>query len=80
MDQLPDYMRICFLVLYNTVNEMALDVLKEQGLHIIKYLTKAVLFYHSLVVITFKLINFVSSSINMYIMHCIIDDLPLQFL
>ena len=31
MKQLPDYMKICFLVLYNTVNEMAYDILKEQG-------------------------------------------------
>ena len=35
MDQLPNYMKICFLVLYNSVNEMAFDPLKEQGLHII---------------------------------------------
>ncbi|KAE8723056.1 Myrcene synthase [Hibiscus syriacus] len=31
MKQLPDYMKICFLALYNTVNEMAYDILKEQG-------------------------------------------------
>ncbi|KAK9993981.1 hypothetical protein SO802_023684 [Lithocarpus litseifolius] len=41
MDQLPDYMKICFLVLYNFVNEMAFDPLKEQGFHIIRYLKKA---------------------------------------
>ncbi|KAH7516288.1 hypothetical protein FEM48_Zijuj10G0119400 [Ziziphus jujuba var. spinosa] len=40
MDQLPDYMKICFLALHNSVNEMAFDALKEQGLHIIKYLKK----------------------------------------
>ena len=43
MDQLPDYMKICFLILYNFVNEMAFDPLKEQGFHIIRYLKKAVL-------------------------------------
>ncbi|KAF5741462.1 terpene synthase [Tripterygium wilfordii] len=38
---LPDYMRLCFLALYNTINEMAYDTLKEQGENIIPYLTKA---------------------------------------
>lgn len=42
MDQLPDYMRLCFLALHNSINEMAFDVLKQQELHIIKYLKKAV--------------------------------------
>uniref|UniRef100_A0A7N2MHK7 Uncharacterized protein n=1 Tax=Quercus lobata TaxID=97700 RepID=A0A7N2MHK7_QUELO len=41
MDRLPDYMKICFLILYNFVNEMAFDPLKEQGFHIIRYLKKA---------------------------------------
>ncbi|KAA8536400.1 hypothetical protein F0562_028878 [Nyssa sinensis] len=39
MDQLPDYMKICFLALYNSINEMAYDALK-QGSHIISYLKK----------------------------------------
>ncbi|KAH7532985.1 hypothetical protein FEM48_Zijuj04G0081500 [Ziziphus jujuba var. spinosa] len=38
---LPDYMKLCFLALYNTVNEMVYDILKEQGLNILPYLTKA---------------------------------------
>ncbi|GMN30025.1 hypothetical protein TIFTF001_047980 [Ficus carica] len=42
MDQLPDYMKICFLATYNAVNEMGYDVLKEQGLLIIKYLKNLV--------------------------------------
>ena len=42
MDQLPDYMKICFLALHNSVNEMALDTVKEQRFHIIEYLKKAV--------------------------------------
>ncbi|KAL2547856.1 Tricyclene synthase [Forsythia ovata] len=37
---LPDYMKICFLALYNTVNNMAYDVLKEQGHVILPQLTK----------------------------------------
>ncbi|KAH7569045.1 hypothetical protein JRO89_XS06G0093900 [Xanthoceras sorbifolium] len=32
MKQLPDYMKICFLALFNSVNEMAYNILKEQGL------------------------------------------------
>ncbi|KAK8673791.1 hypothetical protein V6N13_112103 [Hibiscus sabdariffa] len=31
MEQLPDYMKICFFALYNAVNEMAYDILKDQG-------------------------------------------------
>ncbi|KAL2328320.1 hypothetical protein Fmac_021747 [Flemingia macrophylla] len=38
---LPDYMKICFLALYNTVNEFAYYALKEQGQDILPYLTKA---------------------------------------
>ena len=45
MDQLPEYMKICFLALYNSTNEMAYDLLKEQGSHIIAYLRKAVMFW-----------------------------------
>ncbi|KAK8475934.1 hypothetical protein V6N12_000047 [Hibiscus sabdariffa] len=41
MKQLPDYMKICFLALYNTVNEMAYDILKEQGHDITSNLKKA---------------------------------------
>lgn len=39
---LPDYMKLCFLALFNTVNEMAYDHLKEQGEDAIPCLTKAV--------------------------------------
>ncbi|GMY06370.1 myrcene synthase, chloroplastic-like, partial [Fagus crenata] len=41
MDQLPDYMKICFLALHNSINEMAFDTLKEQGFHNVRYLKKA---------------------------------------
>nr|WBW04452.1 terpene synthase [Ficus pandurata] len=41
VDQLPDYMKMCFLALHNSINDMAFTVLKEQGLHIVKYLKKA---------------------------------------
>ncbi|OIW05927.1 hypothetical protein TanjilG_07203 [Lupinus angustifolius] len=38
---LPDYMKICFLALYNTINELAYDTLKDKGQFILPYLTKA---------------------------------------
>ncbi|KAG8482111.1 hypothetical protein CXB51_027083 [Gossypium anomalum] len=41
MKQLPDYMEICFLALYNTVNEMAYNILKEQGHDVVSNLKKA---------------------------------------
>nr|UNA06917.1 terpene synthase 2 [Jasminum sambac] len=41
IDQLPEYMQICFLALYNFVHEVAYEVLKEKGLMIIPYLRKA---------------------------------------
>ncbi|KAI5658391.1 hypothetical protein M9H77_27184 [Catharanthus roseus] len=41
IDQLPDYMKICYFALYNAVNEMAYEALKEQGDNIIPYLSKA---------------------------------------
>ncbi|XWS12766.1 hypothetical protein CRYUN_Cryun37aG0118500 [Craigia yunnanensis] len=39
--QLPDYMKICFLALDNTVNEMAYDILKEQGHDVVLNLKNA---------------------------------------
>ncbi|CAL5431449.1 unnamed protein product [Camellia sinensis] len=36
-EQLPDYMKICFLGLFNTINEMAYVTLKENGVHILPY-------------------------------------------
>lgn len=45
MKQLPDYMKICFLALYNTVNEMAYNILKEQGHDVVPNLKKAVTYY-----------------------------------
>ncbi|XP_057488927.1 (-)-alpha-terpineol synthase-like isoform X4 [Actinidia eriantha] len=40
MEYLPAYMKICFLALFNSINEMGYDTLKEQGVHIIPYLQK----------------------------------------
>ncbi|CAI8616074.1 unnamed protein product [Vicia faba] len=38
---LPEYMKIFFLALYNTVNELAYNALKENGHDILPYLVKA---------------------------------------
>ncbi|XP_077243405.1 alpha-terpineol synthase, chloroplastic-like [Tasmannia lanceolata] len=40
IEQLPDYMKICFLAVFNTVNEIAYDTLKENEWDIIPYLKK----------------------------------------
>nr|QWD59173.1 terpene synthase 4 [Aconitum carmichaelii] len=40
VDQLPEYMKLCFFALYNTINEFAYDVLKTQGLNVLPYLKK----------------------------------------
>lgn len=39
---MPEYMKVCFLALYNTINEMAYEALKDQGQNILPHLTKAV--------------------------------------
>ncbi|KAK2987985.1 hypothetical protein RJ640_011248 [Escallonia rubra] len=39
VEHLPHYMKFCFLALYNTVNEMAYDTLKEQGVYSLPILT-----------------------------------------
>ncbi|KAF4398887.1 hypothetical protein G4B88_023481 [Cannabis sativa] len=42
MDGLPEYMKTCFLALYNFINDLPFDVLKgEEGLHVIKFLQKS---------------------------------------
>ncbi|XP_021274843.1 terpene synthase 10-like [Herrania umbratica] len=40
MELLPEYMKICFLALYNSINEMAFDTIKEQGFDSIPFLRK----------------------------------------
>ncbi|KAF7144461.1 hypothetical protein RHSIM_Rhsim04G0059800 [Rhododendron simsii] len=41
VETLPDYMKLCFLALYNTTNEMAYDILKQKGVNIIPHLKRA---------------------------------------
>ncbi|KAK1557806.1 hypothetical protein Q3G72_032198 [Acer saccharum] len=38
MKELQNYMKICFLTLFNFVNKMVYDILKEQGLDIVSKL------------------------------------------
>ncbi|KAK4361001.1 hypothetical protein RND71_019953 [Anisodus tanguticus] len=38
IEQLPEYMQICFLALFNSMNELAYDILKEQGFSIISHI------------------------------------------
>ncbi|XP_022971750.1 terpene synthase 10-like [Cucurbita maxima] len=40
VDLLPDYMKICFLSLHNSINEMAFDALRDKGINVIQYLKK----------------------------------------
>nr|QJF54219.1 terpene synthase 38 [Nicotiana attenuata] len=40
IERLPDYMKICFLALFNSMNELAYDILKEQGFSIISHIRK----------------------------------------
>ncbi|KAL1537419.1 hypothetical protein AAHA92_29934 [Salvia divinorum] len=38
LDSLPEYMKICFLALFNSVNELAYHVLRDQGFNVISNL------------------------------------------
>ncbi|KAK8527444.1 hypothetical protein V6N12_054656 [Hibiscus sabdariffa] len=40
IQRLPTYMKICYHSLYNSVNEMAFDILKEQGIDVLPFLKK----------------------------------------
>ncbi|XP_051124747.1 monoterpene synthase TPS4, chloroplastic-like [Andrographis paniculata] len=40
IEQLPGYMKICYMALYNTTNEIAFRVLKEQGRNVLPFLAK----------------------------------------
>ncbi|KAJ8452031.1 hypothetical protein Cgig2_016612 [Carnegiea gigantea] len=41
IDGLPEYMRLAFLALYNTVNELGYEILKEKGRNCIPFLRKS---------------------------------------
>ncbi|KAF8391459.1 hypothetical protein HHK36_023764 [Tetracentron sinense] len=40
MDKLPEYMKICYLALFNFANELAYDALKDHGMDIFPYIRK----------------------------------------
>nr|AGN90905.1 limonene synthase [Mentha canadensis]AGN90906.1 limonene synthase [Mentha canadensis]AGN90907.1 limonene synthase [Mentha canadensis]AGN90910.1 limonene synthase [Mentha suaveolens]AGN90912.1 limonene synthase [Mentha spicata] len=41
IDQLPDYMQLCFLALNNFVDDTSYDVMKEKGVNVIPYLRQS---------------------------------------
>ncbi|XP_010545504.1 PREDICTED: (E)-beta-ocimene synthase, chloroplastic-like isoform X2 [Tarenaya hassleriana] len=41
MEELPEYMRFCFLVLFNTINEIGFDVVRDKRINVIPYLKDA---------------------------------------
>ncbi|XP_031499139.2 alpha-thujene synthase TPS3, chloroplastic-like [Nymphaea colorata] len=41
INKLPQYMRMCFLALYNTTNQFAFEFMRDKGLNILGYLTRA---------------------------------------
>ncbi|KAM7498239.1 hypothetical protein LguiA_022653 [Lonicera macranthoides] len=38
MEELPEYMKICYMALYNTTNEICYKILKENGLSVLPFL------------------------------------------
>jgi len=55
MDHLPDYMKLCFFVLFNSINEIAYDILRDQGVDSLPYLKKTVfVFFFKILVIFLK--------------------------
>lgn len=45
VERLPEYMKMCFLVLYNEINQMGYDVLRDKELNVIPYLKQVVSFF-----------------------------------
>ncbi|XP_010417167.1 PREDICTED: tricyclene synthase, chloroplastic-like [Camelina sativa] len=41
LDELPEYMRLCFCVVYNEVNSIGCDVLREKNINVIPFLKKS---------------------------------------
>ncbi|XP_019163651.1 PREDICTED: (-)-alpha-terpineol synthase-like [Ipomoea nil] len=40
LEELPNYTKICFLALFNYVNEVVYDILQEQGINVLPYIKK----------------------------------------
>ncbi|RWR93520.1 Geraniol synthase, chloroplastic [Cinnamomum micranthum f. kanehirae] len=47
LEQLPEYMKTCFLALYNSINEIGYEILKEEGRNVIPYLRNTAKWYSS---------------------------------
>ncbi|VVB10483.1 unnamed protein product [Arabis nemorensis] len=41
LDELPEYMKLCFLVLYNETNSIGCDILKDKNINVIRFLQKS---------------------------------------
>ncbi|CAH2061276.1 unnamed protein product [Thlaspi arvense] len=41
LDELPEYMKLCYLVLYNETNSIGRDILKDKNINVIPFLKKA---------------------------------------
>lgn len=53
MEDLPEYMKICYLGMFNFANEVAYDVLKNHGLNILPHIQREVI-YFVYIMITFE--------------------------
>lgn len=45
LDELPEYMKLCYLVLYNETNSIGRDILKDKNINVIPFLKKSVSIY-----------------------------------
>ncbi|XP_056844369.1 1,8-cineole synthase 1, chloroplastic isoform X3 [Raphanus sativus] len=41
LDELPEYMKLCYLVLYNEINSIGRDILKDKNINVIPFLKKS---------------------------------------
>ncbi|CAH8332676.1 unnamed protein product [Eruca vesicaria subsp. sativa] len=41
LDELPGYMKLCYLVLYNEINSIGRDILKDRNINVIPFLRKS---------------------------------------
>ncbi|OMO78213.1 hypothetical protein CCACVL1_14575, partial [Corchorus capsularis] len=45
MEELPEYMKVCYSALYDHISEMAQDALKDNGMDILPYVKKHLMCY-----------------------------------
>jgi hypothetical protein len=51
MDRLPAYMKLCFFALFNTINKIAYDILRDQGVDNLPLFEKAVFVFFILILV-----------------------------